>query len=247
VYYRISIPFGGRSAETLCEPLADFTVEGIEEHADSLTVFFRSVDEARQAATLLDGGAPEPIADQNWSEASQREWVPLSIGERFFLCPAWFSDATPPGRIRLEMVPGNVFGGGDHPTTQLCLELLERVVVPGALIADIGAGTGVLTRAVRALGARAAGCDIDPGALAFVDFIGSANSLASGRFDGVIANIHLGVLQQLASELRRLRRPGGWLLVSGFLPEQATDIETLFGTVSELRDRDGWCAALVRN
>jgi ribosomal protein L11 methyltransferase len=246
VYYRVSIPLAGRSQDELCERLTDFAVEGIEEHPDSLHVFFGSTVEASQAGMALGGGAPEEMADRNWSAEWQAGWAPLPIGERFFLCPAWVSAATPAGRIRLEMVPGNVFGGGDHPTTQLCLELLERLVVPGCRVADIGAGTGLLIRAARALGARAVGCDIDRASQRFVDFIGSADGLASERFDGVIANIHLGVLCELKGELRRLARPGGWLIVSGFLPEQAADVEALFGSIVELRERDEWCAAVIR-
>ena len=110
---------------------------------------------------------------------------------------------------------------------------------------DIGAGTGVLTRAARALGARAVGCDIDRASA--LDFIGSADALAGMQFDGVIANIHLGVLIKLEGEMRRLSRPGGWLLVSGFLPEQAGEVEALFGSMGELRERDGWCAGMIWN
>jgi ribosomal protein L11 methyltransferase len=144
------------------------------------------------------------------------------------------------------MVPGNVFGGGDHPTTQLCLALLEELVGPGMRVADIGAGTGVLTRAARALGARAVGCDIDPASAGLVDFIGSADALAGGRFDGVIANIHVGVLQELRPEMLRLLRAEGWLLLSGFLPEQDREVEAMFGTVRVLREHGGWCAAVVQ-
>lgn len=47
-------------------------------------------------------------------------------------------------------------------------------------------------------------------------YIGSADGLAGGRFDGVIVNIHLAVLRELEGELRRLLRPGGvageWVL-----------------------------------
>lgn len=173
--YRIIIPSAGRSEELLSERLAGFAVEGMEERSDSLHVFFGSFAEAMEAmeaGEALGGGAPEEIGDQNWSAVWQADWVPLLIGERFFLCPAWVSAATPDGRIRLEMVAGNVFGGGDHATTQLCLELLERVLVRGELVADIGAGTGILTRAARALGARAVGCDIDRGAAVDLYWVG---------------------------------------------------------------------------
>lgn len=245
MHYLVSIPLAGRSPDELSERLAAFEVEGIEELPDSLRVFFQSIENASEAAAGLGGTDPEEIADQNWSAAWQADWAPFPIGERFFLCPAWCPDATPPGRIRLEMVAGNVFGGGDHPTTQLCLELLEAAVVSGTRIADIGAGTGILTQAAQALGARAVGCDIDSAAP--VDFIGSADALVSSQFDGVIANIHLGVLQELEIELRRLLQPQGWLLVSGFLPEQTDDVASLFGPAAVVREKAGWCAALFRN
>lgn len=244
MYYRIEIPLAGRSADEVTERLAEWPVEGIEERDDAVVAFFLSDAEAREAAVAFGGRGPEAVADQNWSAAWQADWTPLEIGARFFLCPSWIDAPTPPGRIRLEMVPGNVFGGGDHPTTQLCLELLERAVKPGARVADIGAGTGVLTLAARALGARATGCDIDPASAGLVDFLGSADALAGGRFDGVIANIHLGVLRDLRAELLRLLRPGGWLLLSGFLPEQADETIAIFGPARELLARDGWCAAL---
>lgn len=247
-YFRVLIPLAGRSHDEICEWLAGYEVEGIEEHADSLSVFFGALEVATEASAELGGHVPEPVADENWSAAWQAEWAPLSIGQRFFLAPAWSDAATPEGRIRLEMVPGNVFGGGDHPTTQLCLELLEQVVLlPGCRVADIGAGTGILTLAARALGARAVGCDIDRASAPMVDFIGSADALRAARFDGVIANIHLGVLEQLRGELRRLARPGAWLLVSGFLPEQVAAVGALFGRPAKVLERDGWCAAVFHD
>jgi len=245
VHYRITIPLAGRASEELLGRLADFAVEGIEEGEEALAVYFASEAEAREVSAELAGGEPEAMEDRNWSAEWQAEWAPILVGERFFLCPEWLDAETPPGRIRLEMVPGNVFGGGDHPTTQLCLELLERSVHPGARLADIGAGTGILTRAARALGAIVVACDIDPASAPLIDFLGSADALAAGAFDGVIANIHLGVLRDLQPELLRLLRPGGWLLLSGFLPEQAGAIEELFGKAEEHRERDGWCAARI--
>lgn len=245
MYFRVSIPLSGRSQEEICERLADFDVAGIEELADSVAVFVDSQVEAETIAAAFGGGAPEEMEDRNWSEDLQAVWTPLCVGERFYLCPAWIEPQIPEGRILVEMVPGNVFGGGDHSTTQLCLELLERLAAPDLWIADIGAGTGILTRGARALGARAVGCDIDRASSGLVDFVGSADALAGGRFDGVIANIHVGVLRELQGELQRLARPGGWLLVSGFLPEQVGEVEELFGSFLELRELGGWCAGLV--
>lgn len=214
----------------------DFDCAGVQEYESEWHVFFDSFAEAESCA-LRFKSVVECVADENWSAALQAEWRPFAIGSRFWLAPVGWVGATPEGRIRLDMMPGNVFGGGDHPTTQLCLELLEDAVFKGARVADIGAGTGIITRAARALGAEAIGCDIDPAAS--VDFMGSADALRSGAFDVVIANIHLGVLRAIASDLRRL---GGSLLLSGFLPEQCAELAELFGPPQELQCRDGWCA-----
>ncbi len=214
----------------------DFDCAGVQEYESEWHVFFDSYAEAESCAQRFDS-VVEGVADENWSAALQAEWTPIAVGKRFWLAPAAWDGPTPNGRIRLDMVPGNVFGGGDHPTTQLCLELLEELVFEGARIADIGTGTGILTRAARALGAKAVACDIDPAAS--VDFIGSANALRTGAFDVVIANIHLGVLRAIAKDLRRL---GGSLLLSGFLPDQRDEIAELFCPPRELKTKDGWCA-----
>lgn len=244
MYYRVVIPLLGRVPDVIGARLYDFAVEGIEEQDDALVGYFLDEEEARASAAEL-GGASAAVEDQNWSESLQQEWRPLLVGQRFFLCPAWVEEPAPEGRIRLEMVPGNVFGGGDHATTQLCLELLETLAAPGVRIADVGCGTGILTRAARALGAWSVGCDIDPASAGLADFLGSADALAPRQFDGVAVNIHLGVLRGIAAELQRIRKPGGWLLVSGFLPEQREELAALFGKPLLFRERDGWCAALI--
>lgn len=242
--YCIEIPLRGRDAGALTESLVLLPVSGIEERDGSVAVYFDSEGAARAAAAAFGGGEPVRMEDRNWSAEWQAGWQPVLAGQRFFLCPAWVEAETPPGRIRLEMVPGNVFGGGDHPTTQLCLALLEQAVRQGDWVADIGAGTGILTRAATALGARAVGCDLDPASAGLVDFLGSADAMASQQFDGVIANIHLAVLRDLRDELQRILRTGGWLLLSGFLPEQAAEVEALFGR-GTLREQDGWCAVWI--
>jgi ribosomal protein L11 methyltransferase len=242
----------GRAVDDIIARLADFEIDGIEEQPDAVAAYFQDRETAQAVADEFAADSPEEMEDRNWSAELQDAWQPIAVGARFFLCPPWMDVVTPPGRIHLAMIPGNVFGGGDHPTTQLCLELLETLIQPGQTsaqtsaqtIADIGAGTGILTRAARALGARAYGCDIDPASAPLVDILGSADSMATTRFDGIIANIHLAVHRQLRPEFLRLARPGAWLLASGFLPEQAPEMEALFGPAQVLNEKGGWCAAL---
>lgn len=244
MYLRVTIPLAGRAVEDITARLADFEIDGIEELPDAVAAYFQDRAIAQAVAAEFAANPPEEMEDRNWSEELQAAWQPIEVGQRFFLCPPWLDAPVPPGRIALEMIPGNVFGGGDHPTTQLCLELLELQIEPGQTIADVGAGTGILTRAARALGARAYGCDIDPASAPLVDILGSADALATARFDGIIANIHLAVHRQLHSEFLRLARPGAWLLASGYLPEQAEEIDSLFGPALCRRQRESWCASI---
>jgi ribosomal protein L11 methyltransferase len=72
-----------------------------------------------------------PIPDQNWMEAWKEHYQPIPVGRRLIIVPAWL-DSPDPGRIPIKIDPGMAFGTGTHPTTQLCLELLENFVERGA-------------------------------------------------------------------------------------------------------------------
>ena len=111
------------------------------------------------------------IADQNWMEAWKQYYKPILIGERLLILPAWM-DSPEPGRIAIKIDPGMAFGTGTHPTTQLCLELMEKVfeergktkdcfLFPLSCI-DVGCGSGILSIAALKLGAKKVlGVDID--------------------------------------------------------------------------------------
>ena len=117
-----------------------------------------------------------PIADQNWMEAWKTRYQPIPIGQKLIIVPVWM-DSPEPRRIPIRIDPGMAFGTGTHPTTQLCLELLETaldqgpttkdegkpsVLGPPSTVIDIGCGSGILSVAALNLGAEIAlGVDID--------------------------------------------------------------------------------------
>ena len=182
--------------------------------------------------------------DIDWEQVSRDAWPPLLIGERFFLVPPWRDDPTPGGRLRLEMTPGMACGTGHHPATQLCLEATERYVRPGATVLDVGAGSGILSAAAQLLGAGlVVACDIDAEAIAIARerltcpaFAGSADAVRSAFADVIVANISSAAVEELAAEFRRVQKPGGVLILSGFprwdSPEGYNPKETLH--------REGW-------
>ena len=116
------------------------------------------------------------IADQNWMEAWKLHYKPILIGQRLLILPAWL-ESPEPKRIPIKIDPGMAFGTGTHPTTQLCLELMEKyfddrqqtidhpssstVHRPLSAI-DVGCGSGILSIAALKLGAKTVlGVDID--------------------------------------------------------------------------------------
>ena len=129
------------------------------------------------------------IADQNWMEAWKQYYKPIPIGQRLLVLPAWM-DSPGPNRVAIKIDPGMAFGTGTHPTTQLCLELMEswlchpeprsgegssQRVGDSSLttfaqndskVIDVGCGSGILSIAAIKLGAtKVLGVDIDEGSV----------------------------------------------------------------------------------
>ena len=257
----LTITTDNSAAETAFARLTAYAHQGWTEQEEDngslrLGVHFSDETEARMCAIEFPGSEIIPVEERNWAGEWQAQWEPILVGQRFFLAPSWTEAETPAGRIRLEMRPGLVFGGGDHPTTQLCLELLESATRPGVRMADIGCGTAILAQAALALGARAVtGCDIDPSAVdAAIEsrvpvFEGSVDAIAANSIDLLAANLPTGVLMTLMPEFLRVLAPGGCAILSGYLAEQR---EMLFAEarahgfhVESERERDDWAACRI--
>src|SRR5579862_58179 len=120
-------------------------LDGLRRHLDRFEEF--------GLPPLLDGITLRYAEDEDWATAWKKYFKPLHLGKRIVIKPSWELYETQPGEIVLELDPGMAFGTGGHPTTRLCLEALEERVTPGARVADIGTGSGILSLAAARLGA----------------------------------------------------------------------------------------------
>lgn len=165
----------------------------------------------------------------DWVQWTYDAWPARAVGDRLFLAPPWSSDSTPSGRIRLIHNPGLACGTGEHPCTQLALEALERVAKPGGRVLDVGTGSGILAIAAKLLGAHfVVGVDNDVEALRAARenfelnrltpslFGGSVDAVRHAQFEVTVANISGTVLLSILDDLKRVTRPGGHLILTGF-------------------------------
>lgn len=203
---------------------------------------------------------PEPLVDRleddDWAESWKAHCHPFLVAPGLWVCPSWLAPPDPEA-VTLLLDPGMAFGTGEHPTTALCLAWLTEQDLAGTTLVDYGTGSGILAMAALKLGAaRAVGVDIDPQALRVALENLERNGLA-GRFtaclpealptdaraDIVLANILANPLRELMPVLTGLLRPGGRLVLSGMLADQAEAVAAAYREAIEFdtrREQNGW-------
>lgn len=214
--------------------------------------YFQSAPDVAQLAILSAAfGAADfavsELPETDWVSKVRRELHPVEAG-RFFVYGSHDADKVPEGRIALLIEAAMAFGTGHHGTTLGCLQMLDGLVDEGArpeAIADIGCGTAVLAMAAaRVWPARVIASDIDEVAVEVARANLAANDLSDrvdvveaagfdhpsldGPFDLVFANILKGPLADLAEPMSTRTTPGGSVILSGILNEQADGIVAIY-------------------
>jgi ribosomal protein L11 methyltransferase len=183
----------------------------------------------------------EPVA-AGWEDAWRAFHRGIPVG-RLWVGPPW--ERPPAGLIPVVIEPGRAFGTGAHPTTHLCLELLQEL--EPASVLDIGCGSGVLSIAAAKLGFEpVTAVDVDPVAIevtranADVNDVEIAASLAGDlpRAEVAVANISLDVVESLAPRI-----DAAVLIASGYLERDELQVDGW--RRSDRRVLDGWAADLL--
>jgi len=208
-------------------------------------------------ATTFPGAAAtvDTFEESAWRAKLPEPVKARAIGTRLKLAPA--DDTEAPGdRLVVRINMGLAFGTGEHATTALCLEWLERHVAGGMTVLDYGCGSGILALAALALGARFAyAVDNDPQALTATTANAALNGAAERLFvdvpeklpvvavDVLVANILAGPLVELAPTFAERVVPGGMVVLSGILGSQAAHVAAAYAPYLENVEqaaREGW-------
>ncbi|MBF0614636.1 MAG: 50S ribosomal protein L11 methyltransferase [Magnetococcales bacterium] len=183
------------------------------------------------------------LEERDWSESWKESYHPLAIGQGLLILPSWLPVPLGEERRVLRMDPEMAFGSGTHATTRGCLELLEVLAAerPLGRVLDMGTGSGVLAIWAALLGAEhVVATDLDPVAVETAQRNGQLNGVAerlaviesaevpSGRYGTIVANILAAVLLQTAPALAAALKPGGALILSGILRDQARDVQLAY-------------------
>lgn len=224
----------------------------------------------------LPGGLPEPrlqfVGKSDWAESWKAHFHPVRVGRRFVIKPSWREHTSAPDDILIEIDPGLAFGSGLHPTTQLCLKILEDMPLTGQSLFDVGTGSGILALAALKLGAaKVRAVDIDDIAVrvteenferngyspdAAVDVetrveisVGSAGDTGGRQWAIVVANILANTIIELLPDLKAALAPGGSLILSGIIAEQETSVTEAAAThnlhLSDRQSEDDWVALVL--
>ncbi len=220
---------------------------------------------------LVAGARITEVDEKPWTENWRGHFPPLRAGRRLLVVPPWheLSDAER-ARAVVRINPAMAFGTGHHESTAGCLEILDGLVQPGDIVADVGTGSGILAIAAVRLGAaHAYATDDDPVAVnaanenivmnnvvdrVSVETRSGAPELPPERtgFQILIANIYAETLVAMRPQITSCVIPGGHIVLAGIGSNRLPLVQDAYHgpdwiTVRELRDGAWVALALQRS
>jgi len=266
-----SITFVDRGDEPVLEPKPG----EIKLWRDTLVraLFEESADVARDAILQLDrlsvslgsqvaqSARVRAVATEVWERAWLKDWKSMRFGRRLWVIPRAADSPHDQDAVVVRLDPGLAFGTGAHPTTALCLQILESLPLSGRTVIDYGCGSGILGVAALKLGAaHVVAVDLDAQALLATRENALRNEVSANiAVQGidvplaaaycVLANILAGPLIELAPKLTAACEPGGRIVLSGLLKAQAHAVKAAYATgfdMVQVVERDEWCCIYAR-
>jgi len=251
-WHSVRVNPSGRDAALAA--LFEAGAQGVHEDGAALVTHFppeadvdRVIDvvlEADPGAEVLVGQAP----DTDWSEAWKGLLSLQTVGA-LTITPPWLADGLDPAST-IVIDPAMAFGTGDHATTRGVTRLMQRIPIRDRRVADIGAGSAVLSIAAAKLGARTVSAvELDPDAIGNARENVERNQVSDrvhviegdatvllpllAPVDVVLANIQSSVHVLLLPTMAAALAPDGRAILSGILSDERASL------ISQL-DRDGW-------
>lgn len=205
--------------------------------------------------------------EEDYQNSWKKYLFPEKVSEKFVVKPTWREYTPEADELIIELDPGRAFGTGSHPTTSLCLKLMEENISEGDSVIDVGTGSGILMIAADRLGASEIyGTDIDELAVESAKENLELNNISEDKakvykgdlisvvenkkFDVVVANILADVLLILLHDISKVVKPNGKIIFSGIIEDKCEllrrEVESLGFTAEEIKADKEWRAMLIK-
>jgi ribosomal protein L11 methyltransferase len=262
-----AITFSDRGDEPVLEPKPD----EIRLWSDTLVraLFDHSIPAAQSlgrvaqllGAHITESAKVRAIESRDWERVWLKDWKPMRFGRRLWVCPIEAPEPEDPEAVVVRLDPGLAFGTGTHPTTALCLQMLDAMPLMDRTMIDYGCGSGILGIAALKLGAaRVVAVDLDPQALIATRENAMRNGVADRleiqgvppRLEAaccVFANILADPLIELEPVMAAACLPQADLFLSGLLKSQAYAVKAAYGAsfaIVQVIERGDWCGIHAR-
>ncbi|WP_297917012.1 50S ribosomal protein L11 methyltransferase [uncultured Campylobacter sp.] len=250
---------------TCVEERGDRFIIRDEEDLQNLKFAFEEFKKGLARSLNLDADLQIEISKKpniDWIEQYKKGVAPVAVG-KFYVRPSWCERSQDPALIDLLIDPALAFGSGHHESTNMCLAILSELTCAGMSALDVGCGSGILSIAMKKLGAKVSACDTDEQAVTATQqnaekngvqidkiWLGSVSSLneqsssksAQPQFDLVVANIIADVILILSADLKKALKPGGKLVLSGILEKYKDRIEQAFSDLNfvQMKKQNEW-------
>ncbi len=212
------------------------------------------------------------VREEDWANNWKQYFKPLKVGEKLLIKPSWEEYENTDGRIVLEIDPASSFGTGQHNTTRLCLELLEKSMNKGDKILDMGCGSGILSIGAMLMGADSVvAVDIEQNAvetaaenaeknnIPFMKYTAYCGDVISNKeldekigegYDVITANIVADVLIAMKDIFRKKIKENGTLIISGIIVERKEEVVNAIVSagfeVKNTAEAEGWAAVELK-
>jgi len=175
------------------------------------------------------------IKEEDWAHSWKDFFYPIEVSENIVIKPTWRNlEKDYPVIIKID--PGMAFGSGSHPTTMLCIKMLEEYTSKESNVLDIGCGSGILMIAALKLGASfATGIDNDKTAVNVSIENLQLNNISQEKYEVyqsdltentdkkynlVVSNILAEIIVELIPDLSKVSATDTKFIFSGIIKEK---------------------------
>ena len=200
------------------------------------------------------------ISEKDWAESWKTFFKPIKVSQNITIKPSWEELTPPTDEIVIDIDPGMAFGTGTHPTTILCIQMLQKFIRPMDSVLDVGTGSGILLVAAAKLGAHPLmGVDSDPLATRIAETNLVRNGVAPESFeivqghlvdkidqqyDIVVANLLTDIIVDLLDTIPQVLTPEGIFISSGIYAGHQDRIikkmQTCRMRLLEMQEHEDW-------